>query len=398
MAGAKGRRQHATVMGGSLGGLSASIALGRAGFDVDVYERSPRPLEGRGAGIVLHPATARAIPVDPEVYSSRVVRLRYLDREGHATHELACSYRFSSYVALHAQLLAATDPDRYHLGQPVAGFTQSADGVTVELGNGAFERTELLVCADGIGSMGRRALLPDVATVYAGYVGWRGTVVESELSPGARDALRDSLCYSVLPSSHMLAYPIPAADDSSAGAPRTVNWVWYRNVAEGVDLERLLSDRHGRRHPVSLAPGAVPSERVDELRRSARETLPWQLAEAVEASTAPFVQAVFDVVVPRMAFGCVALVGDAAFVVRPHVAAGTAKAAEDAWTLGAALAETPHDRAGALARWEARQLRLGAALVRRARGAGIRSQFEQRWRAGDALPFGLHAAGDSRMA
>jgi 2-polyprenyl-6-methoxyphenol hydroxylase-like FAD-dependent oxidoreductase len=53
-------------------------------------------------------------------------------------------------------------------------------------------------------------------------------------------------------------------------------------------------------------------------------------------------QAVFDIEVPRMAFGRVRLIGDAAFALRPHAAAGTAKAADDAWTLGQAV----HDCAG----------------------------------------------------
>ena len=40
---------------------------------------------------------------------------------------------------------------------------------------------------------------------------------------------------------------------------------------------------------------------------------------------------------PRMAFGRLCLIGDAAFVARPHAAAGTAKAAEDGWQLARAL-------------------------------------------------------------
>src|SRR5262249_14108231 len=36
------------VMGGSLGGLNAALWLRYAGCDVDVYERSPSPMEGRG--------------------------------------------------------------------------------------------------------------------------------------------------------------------------------------------------------------------------------------------------------------------------------------------------------------------------------------------------------------
>ena len=52
-------RPRVVVMGGSLGGLTAALVLRDAGCDVEVYERSELPLEGRGAGIVLNPATVR---------------------------------------------------------------------------------------------------------------------------------------------------------------------------------------------------------------------------------------------------------------------------------------------------------------------------------------------------
>ncbi len=63
-------------------------------------------------------------------------------------------------------------------------------------------------------------------------------------------------------------------------------------------------------------------------------------------------ETVRDVAVPRMAFGRVAVMGDAAFAARPHAAAGTAKAAADAWALAAAVAATGGDVPTALARWE----------------------------------------------
>ena len=69
------------------------------------------------------------------------------------------------------------------------------------------------------------------------------------------------------------------------------------------------------------------------MRAVARARLPGVIADVVTAVERPFLQVVFDVEVPRMAFGRVCLVGDAAWVVRPHAAAGTAKAAADGWAL-----------------------------------------------------------------
>jgi 2,6-dihydroxypyridine 3-monooxygenase len=123
--------------------------------------------------------------------------------------------------------------------------------------------------------------------------------------------------------------------------------------------------------------------------------LPPPLAEIIHATPEPFIQAIVDLEVPHMAFGRICLIGDAAFVARPHAAAGTAKAAEDAWTLSTAMRAAGGNVAAALRKWEPGQLQLGQSLVARTREAGRRSQFESTWRVGDPLPFGLYQIGDS---
>jgi 2,6-dihydroxypyridine 3-monooxygenase len=95
-----------------------------------------------------------------------------------------------------------------------------------------------------------------------------------------------------------------------------------------------------------------------------------------------------------MAFGRVCTMGDAAFSARPHVAAGTAKAAADAWALRDAL-DAEGDVSAALAVWERRQLRLGRSVVARSREMGRRSQVEGTMMPGDpAWKFGLIEAGN----
>ena len=98
-----------------------------------------------------------------------------------------------------------------------------------------------------------------------------------------------------------------------------------------------------------------------------------------------------------MAFGHVCLVGDAAFVARPHAAAGTAKAAEDAWKLAEAIKAADGDVSTALRTWEIRQIRLGRGVLARTREAGRKLQFEGTWQVGDPLPFGLYEIGDSSI-
>jgi 2,6-dihydroxypyridine 3-monooxygenase len=351
----------------------------------------------------MHPATARwwrEHDVRPlSEMSASVQRLRYLDERGGTAHEQPCRYRVSSFDALYRDLSARFDRARYHLDSEVAGFAVDDDGVTIELSGGATARGDLLVCADGIQSRARRIVLPEVQPRYAGYVAWRGTAVEHDLSSSTRQAVLggEAITYHLMPHSHFLTYPIPGPDGSVEPGRRLTNWLWYRNVAAGAELDALMTDRSGVRRTVSLAPGTVAPERLAELRADTPAQLPPPLAELVDATAQPFVQVVFDIEVPRMAFGRACLIGDAAFALRPHAAVGTAKAAEDAWRLGDAMAACDFDVPRALARWEPGQLELGRRALARTRRAGERAQFTGEWRVGEPLPFGLYEAGDSAL-
>jgi 2,6-dihydroxypyridine 3-monooxygenase len=395
-------RPQVVVVGGSLGGLNAALFLRDAGCDVEVYERSSAPLEGRGAGIVLHPASVRYIRSDGRIrveqVSTRADALRYLRGDGSVLHEEPCRYRFTSYYTLYRGLLGCLEPERYHLGHQVVGLHHDGDVVEVRLADSTARRGDLVVFADGIHSTGRALLLPDVRPVYAGYVGWRGTVPEYELEPAAFSALHEAITYYVGSNTHILTYPIPDFDGSIEPSRRRINFVWYRNVAAGDELDDLLTDREGVKRDVSLGPGAVQERHVKALFDAAERELPEPIAHAVVGSREPFVQAVFDVDVPRMAFGRACLIGDAAFVIRPHAAAGTAKAAEDAYRLAAAVRDCDGDVVHALARWEPAQLELGRSVLARARDLGDRSQFLGTYRPPDPyLSFGLYRPGDSWM-
>jgi len=387
------------IAGGSLGGLTAALTLRDAGCDVEVYERSRAPLEGRGAGIVLHPASIRYFieseAMDVGRVSAKADWLRYVDRRGDMVHEAPCRYWFTSYYTLHKGLLDCFDETRYHLGAGLVGIHQTDDSITVELNKGKVTG-DLLVSADGIHSTARRLLLPDVLPRYAGYVGWRGTVRENELSADALSSLRDACTYFVGDRTHILTYPIPDFDGSVEPGKRRVNFVWYCNVAEGPALDDLMTDVNGVRQEISLAPGAVRQHQIDGLLAAAAEQLPESIAEVVVKSSEPFVQAVFDIAVPRMAFGRACLIGDAAFAIRPHAAVGTAKAAEDGWQLAAAMRAEGGNVVAALRRWEPGQLTLGHTVMERSREIGRRAQVLGTYEPGDpSVAFGLYEPEDS---
>jgi 2,6-dihydroxypyridine 3-monooxygenase len=390
-------RGRVVVAGGSLGGLTAGLLLADAGLDVSVHERSPSELQERGAGIGLLPDSSRylveraGVPLDE--ISTSTSHIRYLGRDGHVLHEQAHQYRFSSWNTVYRRLLGCFNRDRYHLGSEVTGFEVKDDSVRVELASDVPIDADLLVCADGVSSPARRRLLPDVRIGYAGYVAWRGMQPEAALDADTRARLGDAITYFVYANSHILLYPIPGADGSVAPGDRLINFVWYRNYLDGGDLADLLTGPTGKRHEQSVPPGGLRDEQVAEMRAVARARLPELVADVVGSVDRPFVQVICDVEVPRMAFGRVCLVGDAAWVVRPHAAAGTAKAAADGWALADALT-THEDVERALAAWEPDQLALGRQLLDRTRRIGSRSQVDCNWVPGDPeLIFGLRGPG-----
>ncbi|HEY3956108.1 MAG TPA: hypothetical protein VGM53_22290 [Streptosporangiaceae bacterium] len=388
-----------TVMGGSVGGLTAALVLRDAGCEIRVFERSSAALRARGAGIAALDATLRYLAErggrEPDEVCSSTSWIRFLGPDGGVQHEQRHRYRFSSWNTIYRALLDELGRERYLLGSEVTGFGEAAGQVTVTLAGGGTARADLLVCADGVGSLARSRLLPDIRPSYSGYVAWRGTLPERDLPPGVRELLGDAITYQVMAASHILVYPIPGLDGALAAGDRLVNFVWYVNVAEGRPLEELMTGRDGVRRAVSLPPGAATGEAVASLRAAARDRLAPPVAAVVTGAAEPFVQAVYDIAVPRMVFGRACLIGDAAFAVRPHAAAGTAKAAADGWALAAELTAAAGDVPAALARWERTQLALGRALLARCRDIGDSSQFHGTFRPGDQrLIFGLHGPGN----
>jgi 2,6-dihydroxypyridine 3-monooxygenase len=390
--------RRAVVVGGSLGGLNAALWLRDIGWDVEVLERSASPLEGRGAGIVLHPATARYLVdhgvADLTQLSAPVDWLRYLGADATVLSQTQCRFRFTSWTTLYRFLLGCLDRSRYRMGTEVVAIDVARQQATATTAGGEAVTGDLVVAADGVSSIVRSLLLPEVEPRYAGYVGWRGTVGEGQLSGETFRALHEAITYHLMPAGHILAYPIPNVDGTVTPGGRQFNWVWYRNVAGGVPLDDLMTGIDGRRHPLSLPPGTVQPHHVDEIRTVAKH-LPGPLAELVMETAEPFVQLIVDVAVPRMVVRRVCILGDAAFALRPHAAVGTAKAAEDAWQLARALEAAPDNIDRALATWETSQLELGRQVFTRTCQAGNRSQFDGTWQVGEPLPFGLYDVGDS---
>lgn len=388
------KSRQAVVVGGSIGGLTTALLLRDLGWDVDVFERSTRD-DARGGGIVLQPDTVRWFTERStqalESLTTSTGFVQYLGAGNHVAHREDAQWSYSSWAALHSALLRDFGAERYRRGHRAVAVAQDASTATVEFDNGSFATGDLVVFADGVNSVGRQYVSPNTPVRYSGYIGWRGLVSERLLSSEARAVLQDSVTYALMPGSHIVMYPVPSPVKDGR-SERLMNFVSYRNVPAGRRLDQFVGGTSGG--VLSLPPEKVLPIEVERMQTEAARDLPPAAAEVVLRCDAPYVQVVSDIRAARMVRGRVAILGDAACAARPHAAAGTAKAAADAWNLAAAIEKTGGSLDQALQVWEPVQLALSAQLESRVKAMGERSQFDNSWRPEDPeLRFGLYGPG-----
>ena len=366
-------QRKAVIVGGSLGGLFAGVLLREAGFDVTIAERSRQGLDGRGAGLVGQReifAILRAVGCEHVAQIGVVARERItLDRAGRVIDRVAAPQMQLSWDRMYGAFRERFPDERYQLGRTATAAVDRGDAVEVRFADGSAETADLVVGADGVGSVVRAAVAPDTAPSYAGYAAWRGLFPEAELPATAADLLSERFAFFHYPSSHILGYLVPGPDGATGPGHRRYNWVWYRPAAAGAELDAALTDASGHRHAYSLPPGGMTPAALETQRREADAELPAVFAMAVRAEPRPFVQAIFDYAAPRMARGRIALLGDAAFMVRPHTAMGVAKAAGDAMALRERFAGAA-DIASALAAFDAERRPTGVAIAAHGRRLG----------------------------
>jgi 2-polyprenyl-6-methoxyphenol hydroxylase-like FAD-dependent oxidoreductase len=142
-------------------------------------------------------------------------------------------------------------------------------------------------------------------------------------------------------------------------------------------LQDLCTDATGRQHGVAIPPPLIRHEFIRELKATAEAVLAPEMAAVVARTEQPLLQAVFDLESPQLVFGRVVILGDAAFVARPHVVAGVTKAALDAQCLADSLAAAGNDVETALTQYDTERRQFGRSLVARARHLGAYLEANQ---------------------
>jgi 2-polyprenyl-6-methoxyphenol hydroxylase-like FAD-dependent oxidoreductase len=374
------RKRRALVIGGSMSGLLVGIMLARRGWDVDIFERVQNELSGRGAGIVAQAeliARLEALGLDTGDLGVAMTRRIILDRAGRTTATLDCPQVLTAWERVYRVLRDAFAPERYHRACGLKAFEQSSgEGVLAHFSDGSARQADALIGADGLRSTVRQQCLPDTVPLYAGYVAWRALLPESAIPPAIHRELFMDMTFCLPPGEQCLGYPVAGPDNDLREGQRRYNVVWYRPADEATELPQLLTDKTGVRHSISIPPPLIRAEPIAAMRAAAERLLAPQFRIIVGLIEEPILQPIYDLESPGLAFGRAAIIGDAAFVARPHVAAGVSKAADDAAALAEAL-DADDDVASALRRFEAQRLPENKKIIERARHLGAYLQATQ---------------------
>jgi 2-polyprenyl-6-methoxyphenol hydroxylase-like FAD-dependent oxidoreductase len=229
------KKRRALIIGGSLGGLFAGNLLRRIGWDVDIFERSPRDLDSRGGGIVLQPDVV-------EVFRRAGVDIRAVELgvrsayrtvfrpDGSIQSKHFAPQTQTSWSLIYTTLMAACGDQHYHQAKTLVRVDQDprAGAVTGQFEDGTRETADLLIGADGGNSDVRQQFWPTMRPIYAGYLAWRGLLPEDAMPPAARDMLHGDFGFANNKGSHILGYLVPGEHNNVRPGHRLYNWVWYR--------------------------------------------------------------------------------------------------------------------------------------------------------------------------
>jgi 2-polyprenyl-6-methoxyphenol hydroxylase-like FAD-dependent oxidoreductase len=347
------KRLSVVVVGGSLVGLAAAVALGRAGHRVRVIERSAELLaeQGSGLGVDLGLLSwlvgARAVSGLPVITSGSRV-----------------SASWGGVYQLLRDRAEGTPGVTRHDGVTVRGITSSAAAVVVETAGLGSLSADVVVGADGYRSLVRRHVAPERPDAeYAGYWLWRGVLDEADIlgdpllgERAVARALDRGLGVFTDAGRYLVTYPMPGKSGAIDPGLRRISWNWYWSPSDGKPPWSA-----GSRPRTILASELDPAMAARVADAANVWPYPWpRLIELTAQRRGLFTNAIYEYLPIRLVGERTVIIGDAAHVSTPMTGAGLITGFEDVIALveelGAVDAAAVPD---ALRRYES--LRLGPA-------------------------------------
>ncbi|XP_038886774.1 aurachin C monooxygenase/isomerase-like [Benincasa hispida] len=349
----KKEKPKAVIVGGSIAGISCAHTLLKAGWEVQVLERSSTPPTGcsTGAGLALDPLSQRllqswlsrpellleySLPLATEqVEISPLRSLHSIDGESKRARVLSndenFNFRASHWADLHSLLYNELPSDIFLWGHLFLSLCISDDKTSVKIKARVVESGEiveiigdLLVAADGCLSSIRQTFLPNFKLRYSGYYGWRGVFDFSERENletvmnirKAYPEIGKCLYMDLASNTHILLFEIPK---------KKINWVWFVNEPQPQLKARSMSMK-------------VNETMVKKLHQQVDEIWVPELAKVVKETKDPFINVIYDCdPLEQIVWDNVVLVGEAAHPTTPHCARSTNMALLDAFVLGECL-------------------------------------------------------------
>ncbi|GFE51385.1 salicylate 1-monooxygenase [Roseobacter cerasinus] len=360
------------IAGAGIGGLTTALMLHQRGIDAVIVEQASDVREvGVGINTLPH-AIAELVELGLlerlDAVGLRTRELRYLTRTGqeiwrelrglHAGHDHPqfSIHRGRLQKLLYDAVIERLGPEAVITGFSLGGFVQDEGAVTSHFldardGSGSMSlRSEVLICADGIHSVGRRRFYPkEGPPSWAGVVMWRGAVDWPVWEDGETMAIAGGL------AGKLVLYPIAPAKDGK----QLMNWVVNVRIADGSVTPPPRDSWSKRASLARVLPYAkrfsVPGIDIEALVRASGDIFEYPMADRDP--------------LPRWTNGRVTLLGDAAHPMYPVGSNGAAQAILDARCLADQLAQAAHPRE-ALYRYEQARLPKTAEIVRTNRIGG----------------------------
>ena len=356
--------------------MATAAALARLGVAAEVFEQSLW-LGEIGAGVNVSPQAIRALRaiglgeqiaavanVAPGVLTRDMntgAPLDYRDQTAAATRFGAGIHSFHRADLLQA-LASGVDGNRIYLDHRLIGIEDRPTGVALTFANGARRDADLVIGADGIHSLVRRALYGDDNPTYTGQMVWRALLAGSDVPA---EVLEPSGHVQWLgPGRHFFAYYLRGRDVVNIVTQEDTD-TW---VEEGWSIPGNPDDmRASFPNPEPLL--ATLLSRVTQCSK-------WGL----------FTRPLTD----NWGRGRIALIGDAAHAMLPNAGQGASQSFEDAYVIARWLSAAPGDPVEALRNF--RRVRIPRVHeVQRRSAAIVRAKHNYDQKSGQTAPANVDA-------